>query len=165
VIIINTVYGEVEKVIARRRDTVYKLAFTYLKKRSDADDAFQEVFLRYIRNKPEYTDMNHEEAWFVRTTVNVCTSHLRSAWFKKVTPADGEAEYENVPADTGNEQRNRELRDAVLRLSPKLKAVVHLYYYEGYSAKEISQILEIKETTVQTRLADSRKKLAAFLTE
>jgi RNA polymerase sigma-70 factor (ECF subfamily) len=128
-----------------------------LKNKQDAEDVFQDVFLKYLDKRPDFADEGHERAWFLRVTINLCKSFWRGPWQKTV--ALGEREPA-ARTDSGIE-----LLDAVFRLSPKLRAVVHLYYYEGYSTREVAQMLGIRETAVQTRLAGARKKLAQTLAE
>ena len=51
----------------------------------------------------------------------------------------------------------------ILQLPEKYSEILYLYYYEGYKAKEISKLLHINESTIQTRLSDGRKKLKKIL--
>jgi RNA polymerase sigma-70 factor (ECF subfamily) len=135
------------------------MAFSYLRNKEDADDAFQEVFLKYLTNRREFADEAHERAWFMRVTINVCHTHHRSFWFRKRAPLDT---YE----DKGKEDEyTSELFYSVMKLSPKLRVTVHLFYYEGYSVREISEILDVSESTISSRLMQARAKLKGMLTE
>jgi RNA polymerase sigma-70 factor (ECF subfamily) len=135
------------------------MAFSYLRNKEDADDAFQEVFLKYLSGRREFADESHERAWFIRVTINVCHMHHRSFWFRKRAPLDA---YQ----DKGKEdERTSELFYSVMELSVKLRVTVYLFYYEGYSVREISEILDVNENTVRSRLMQARKKLKGMLTE
>lgn len=67
-------------VITAYFDTVYRLAYAMMKNRSDADDIYQEVFLRYIRREPVFQSPEHARAWMLRVTVNCCKNHWKSPW-------------------------------------------------------------------------------------
>jgi RNA polymerase sigma-70 factor (ECF subfamily) len=147
------------KLIERNGDSVHKMAFSYLRNKEDADDAFQEVFLRYLAGRREFADEAHERAWFMRVTINVCHTHHRSFWFRKREPFD-------AYVDKGKEDEyTSELFYAVMKLSRKLRVTVHLFYYEGYSVREISEILGVNESTICSRLMQARAKLKDMLTE
>jgi RNA polymerase sigma-70 factor (ECF subfamily) len=135
------------------------MAFSYLRNKADADDAFQEVFLKYLTGRREFADETHERAWFIRVTINVCHMHHRSFWFRKRSSFDA---YD----DKGKEDEyTSELFRSVMGLSTKLRVTVYLFYYEGYSVREISEILDVNENTVRSRLMQARKKLKGMLTE
>ncbi|MDP4181252.1 MAG: sigma-70 family RNA polymerase sigma factor [Bacillota bacterium] len=143
--------------IERYKNTVFKVAFTYCKNRSDADDIFQEVFLRYFKKKPVFADEVHEKAWFIRVTINCCKKLFFSSWFKKTAPLD-----ETIAFETMEES---ELFYSVMELPLKYRAVVHLFYYEDYSIKEIAELTNQKETTVSTQLQRARQLLRTKLKE
>ena len=149
---------EFRKIIEKHKDSVYKVAFSYCKNKHDADDAFQEVFMRYLKTHKTFNDEKHEKAWFIRVTINVCKSLYRTRWFRKTQPLDEQIPYEP-------EEEEYELLESVMSLHPKYSTPLHLYYYEGYSVREVSEILSISETNVQTRLYRARKKLEQQLKE
>ena len=144
-------------VIEKHRDTVYKVAYSYCKNSSDSDDIFQEVFLRFLKNKPNFNDEEHEKAWFIRVTINCCKTFLASFWRTKVVELDDQISFEN--------KEEGDLFYTVLDLPKKYRIVIHLYYYEDYSIKEISKILDIKETTIQTQLQRARELIKKKLVE
>ena len=92
-------------------------------------------------------------------TVNRCKNIFRSPWRKVENIAD----YEN--SLTFEAPEHRELFDAVMALDKRYRLPVLLYYYEGYSQKEIAGLLSLPEGTVRTRLFRARGKLKATLTE
>lgn len=144
-------------IIERYKDTVFRVAYAYLKNRSDADDIFQEVFLRYFRKRPAFCDADHEKAWFIRVTINCCKKLLFSSWFKRTGPLD-----EGISFETAEQS---ELFYAVMELPLKYRAVIHLYYYEDYNIREIAGITAQKETTVSTQLQRARQMLKNKLRE
>ena len=146
--------------IARRyMDTVFRLAFSYLKSRADADDVTQNVLLKLYRYDGDFQSEAHLKHWLIRVTVNECKSALRSPWRR----TEDIAEYANTLALPTPE--HAELLEAVMKLPPKYRAAIHLFYYEGYATAEIAELLGLPQATVRTHLARGREKLKAMLTE
>ncbi len=145
------------QMIKRHKDTVFRVAYAYCKNRSDADDIFQEVFLRYFRKNPAFADAEHEKAWFIRVTVNCCKTLLVSSWFRKTQPLDDGLSFETA--------EQSELFFAVMNLPVKYRLVIHLYYYEDYNVRQIAEITCQKETTVTTQLQRARQMLKTKLRE
>ena len=148
-----------EDIIYRYQDTVYRIAFTYCRNPSDAEDVAQEVFIRYIRKMPGLDSEEHLKAWLIRVTLNVAKSLLTSSWSKKTVPL---SDHELISND---EMSNTETYYAVMSLSEKYRSVVMLYYFEDYSVKEIAQILNRTETAIQTQLQRARAMLKDKLKE
>jgi RNA polymerase sigma-70 factor (ECF subfamily) len=143
--------GFVQSAVCRFSNTVAKTAFSYVKNTADAEDITQEVFLSLLKKQPEFENEEHLKAWLIRVAINKCKNHLKSGWFKSVKPIPEDMPY--LP------QEQNELLSAVLSLDVKYRLPIHLYYYEGYSIKDIAKILEEKEATIGTRLARGRKVL------
>lgn len=148
---------EMQRVVEEYSSSLLRAAYSLLKDREDSEDAVQETFLRYMEKAPVFTSREHEKAWLLRVAVNISKNHLSSAWFRKRTDLK-----EDIPA---LEQEEKEVLESVLKLPAKYRTVIHLYYYEGYSLSEISQILRSPLSTVTTRLSRARKKLAILLKE
>ena len=148
---------EMQRVVEEYSSSLLRAAYSLLKNREDSEDAVQETFLRYMEKAPVFTSREHEKAWLLRVAVNISKNHLSSAWFRKRTDLK-----EDIPA---LEQEEQEVLESVLKLSAKYRTVIHLYYYEGYSLSEISQILRSPLSTITTRLSRARKKLAILLKE
>ncbi len=129
-------------------DMVYRLALAQTHSSHDADDVFQEVFLRYLRAAPVFREEEHRKAWLLRVTVNCCKKLHRSFW-RRHTVALSEA----IPAQT---QEEGELLSLLEGLPAKYRAVLHLYYYEGYDTAEIGAILGRSPGTVRSQLARGR---------
>lgn len=140
-----------DEIIERYKNTVFRAAYSYLKNRPDAEDIFQEVFLQYFSRLLEFSDREHEKAWFIRTTINKCKNLLHSAWWKYTVALK--------EAPVFSEESDGELLKAVMELPQKYRGIIHLYYYEDYSVREISGLLKLRESTVQSRLFRARKLL------
>ncbi len=146
---------DIEQLIARNALSVYKLAFARCGNRADADDVFQQVFLRYIARRPDFANAAHEKAWFLRVTVN-CSKSLWSSAFRRNT--------QPIPEGLAAPQReDNGLAEAIARLPEKYRVLIHLFYYEGISTAEIAQLLNRKESTVRMQLTRARRMLREWL--
>ena len=127
---------------------VYRLAYAQLRSRHDADDVFQEVFLRYHRAAPPFESEEHRKAWFLRVTANCSNSLAASPWRKRRVTLEDVYAYDQ-PEESG-------LDAALAQLPSKYRAVIHLYYYEGYNTEETARILRRRPSTVRAQLTQAR---------
>lgn len=152
-----------EEYVKRYTDTVLRIAVNYCREIADAEDMVQEVFLKLYETEMEFTDEEHMKRWLIRVTINSCKNHISSAWRRRVqmtVPWDMEQVVDKKAMSVSEMDTNESnLYMAVISLPEKYRSVVHLYYYEDYSVREIAQILQKKETTIQTRLMRARKML------
>jgi RNA polymerase sigma-70 factor (ECF subfamily) len=142
--------------------SVYKLAFAHTASKTDAEDIYQEVFVRLFKDKTCFNDDEHLKAWLLKVTMNCCRDLARLGWKRKVSMMD---DFENtreavVEEDVGTVH---DLVKALESLPEAMRSVVHLYYYEDYSAEEIAKLLGINPSTVRTRLQRARGKLKTLL--
>lgn len=142
---------EANRAIERYADTVRRICMVHLKNYSDTEDIFQTVFLKYVLYPEPFESEEHEKAWIIRVTINACKDLLKSFFRSRTTSLDTLKETAQVP-----DAEHSELLDAVLSLPEKYKNVVYLYYYEEYSAAEISRILKKNVNTVYTLLTRAR---------
>ena len=147
--------GRLEEVIAAYETTLYRTALAILGDAHEAEDAVQDAFLRYWERAPDFPDAARERAWPLTVTVNGCKSRLRAPWRRRTAPL-----LDTYPAAAAEE---REVVEAVQALPPKDRAVVHLYYYEGYQTAEIAAMTGQREGTVRSRLSRARDKLRRLL--
>lgn len=150
---------DIERIVSQYSPSLLRLAMTRLPSVADAEDAVQEVFLRLVSKRPRFRDEGHERAWLIRATLQR-TSDICRAAERQCLPL--EAGGEDIPA---TEQAPSELLSAIQSLPEKYSAVIHLYYYEGYSIKEIAKLLGLPAPTVGTRLARGRERLKVMLKE
>lgn len=142
-------------------DMVYRIAVNQMKSRTDADDIFQEVFIKWMQHRTQMKNPEHEKAWLIRVTLNQCKSALASTWNKK--KAEWSEEVENTMVYEDKMEEESELDQVLVKLPERYRAVIHLFYYEELSIFEISNILKEKESTVRTRLTRARRKLKSML--
>lgn len=146
-------------MVARYGPMVYRLAYARMQNRHDADDIFQEVFLRYVRRAPVFENGEHGRAWFLRTTINCCKNFWMSAWNRHTTTL-ADVAAQSIVSDT---EEGQMLAEALGELPAKYRTVLHLHYYEGLTAEEIARIQHCTAGTVRMQLSRGRKLLKATL--
>ena len=146
-----------EAVIRRYSDMVYRLAFARTGNRSDAEDLYQEVFLRYLTKAPAFTSEDHRKAWLLRLAQFTATRFHTAPWRKRTEPL---SEALSVPAPEGED-----LWEELRRLPEKDRTVLHLYYYEDMTTEEIAKLLDRNPATVRSQLLRARAKLKKLLVE
>lgn len=138
-----------EEIIRKYFNTVYRLAITQTGNISMAEDVTQEVFLKYLQTKKEFTSDEHIKAWLIRVTINCAKSVFRSSWFRTSVPLEDEISFD-LPEKS-------EVYFAVQGLPPKYRTVIHLFYYEEMNVKEIALCTRSKENTVKSLLRRGRE--------
>ena len=147
----------IEKVINQYANMVYQLAFARTRNKSDAEDVFQNVFLKYIRKNPNFNEEEHRKAWLIRVTINCSKTLLLSSWYKKTEPLEDVFVIED--------KESVDLYQELNQLPSKYREVIHLFYYEDLSIAEISKILGRKESTTRTQLTRARAIMKNFMKE
>lgn len=145
---------EAARAIELYADTVRRICMLHLKSDSDTEDIFQTVFLKYVLYSGAFENEEHEKAWLIRVTLNACKDFMKSFFRSRTVPLD---EIEELTADVPED--HSDVLEAVLSLPVKYKTVVYLYFYEQYSAVEISNLLEKNVNTVYTLLARAKTML------
>lgn len=143
-----------ETLVRRQENRVYRTALAILGNVQDAEDQTQDTFLKYLEKRPVFESQEHENAWMLTVTRNGAISRLRLK------------SRQNLPLEIdipvpGPEER--EEIEELFRLPPEDREVIHLFYYEGYSAEEIARMTKTKAVTVRSRLSRARKKLRALM--
>lgn len=146
---------DIDDVVRRYADMVYRLALLNMKNKYEAEDAFQEVFLKLYKNMYKIKDEEHLKAWLIRVTVNQCRSMAVSAWNKHTVSLEMTGEM----VEGSEHEDYSEVYEAVRELPEKYREVIYLYYYEELQIKEIAKFLKRREATIKTQLARGRKLL------
>lgn len=153
-----------EEVLELYSKTVYRLAYARTGSIHDAEDILQEVFLRYAKSEMTFNDENHRKAWLLKVASNCSKTLVTSSWNKRRIDADIESgavsgfeSIRDAADDAEKNSRNKLIRSSVINLPEKYRTVIHLFYYEGMSIEEISNIEEISISSVKTRLHRARK--------
>lgn len=152
-----------KKAVTLYASNVYRVAYSYCKHRCDAEDVTQNTFLKLLTTETAFTDEEHLRKWLIRVAANESKNLCQSFWKKRMVSY--EAMDQELTSEDFDTVAQYDLFQAVTSLKEKYRLVVHLYYYEMYSVKEIAEALGLKETTVQTRLQRARMKLKELLKE
>jgi RNA polymerase sigma-70 factor (ECF subfamily) len=146
-----------EALVTKHENRLYRTALAITGNKSDAEDLVQEAFIRAYEKAPDFQSEEHEKAWLIRVTVNLCHSLMRSPWRRRIIPL-----LDSYPAAEPGQDG---LLDEIMRLQAKYRTVLHLFYYEGYSVRDISQLTGQKESTIRSQLTRARQKLKIRLQE
>ena len=138
-----------KEIYDRNVDAVYKVSFSYMKNKHDAEDVVQDTFVQLIRKNPQFENEKHERAWLIVIASNLCKNSLKS-WKRK------NEDIEDYESELIEENKQDDTLQIVLNLPEKYKTVIYLYYYEGYSSIEIAKAMDKKESTVRSLLKRGR---------
>ena len=144
-----------EEAIEKHKDRLFRTALAIVGGKSDAEDIVQDVFIKLFEKQPHFESQEHEIAWLTKVTVNLCKNHLKSYWWRKTEPL-----LDTYPVENDEEHN---VMESISMLSSKYRIVIHLYYYEGYSTQEISEITQRSEGTVRSQLTRARRILKDIL--
>ena len=150
----------VEKLIEEYQNSLYVAAFSICKNDHDAEDVVQDTFIKYISKNNDFESKEHIKAWLLRVAINLAKNKMTTFFRRKVVPMEDYMLDIEIPSEDSNN-----LLNAVMRLPQKYRIVIHLFYYEDYSVKEIADILKISPDNVKTRLTRGRKQLKIMLKE
>ena len=141
--------NDINEIIEKYSDMVYRIALTRTGCIENAEDIFQDVFIKFSEKKPKFENEEHEKAWFIRVTINMTKNMNNSSWNKKIVTLD-----ESITFETKEEN---EVFSVVCQLPQNYKTVIYLSYYEGYKVKEIASLIKTREGTVKTWLFRARE--------
>ena len=149
-----------EELIELHQKSLYAAAFSVCRNIDDANDAVQDTFIQYQTSKKQFHDGEHLKAWLLRVAINRAKDISGSFWKRNrisIEDCTNELPFEN--------REEHALFEEVMKLPEKYREVIHLYYYEDLSAKEIARILRITEGSVKMRLSRGRSFLRNVLKE
>lgn len=148
--------------------TVYRIAFTRLKNAADAEDAAQDVFLWYFKADKTFESEEHRKAFLIRCAINRANSYASSAHARHTAKGELLENMTEISCDNASEtvlktETQREVLDAVMKLAPKYRTVIHLFYFEDMTIAQIAEVTDSKESAVKSRLMRAREKLKSTL--
>lgn len=150
----------VDDVIRKYQNRLFAAAFSVCRDSADAEDAVQDTFIKYYSLQKDFADEEHVRAWLFRVAINRARDLSSSYWRRH--RVSWEEYMETLPFE---EPEDSGLFEAVMRLPEKYRVVIHLFYYEEYSVREIAQLLRSREGTVKSRLSRGRMLLKTMLKE
>jgi RNA polymerase sigma-70 factor (ECF subfamily) len=149
-----------EEIINTYKNTVYRIALSYTRNVSDAEDVFQDVFLIYFRKNPRFNDEEHRKAWLIRTTINRArkyTSRKQTFELHEGTLVTGDWQFKS--------EKQNDVFNAMTKLPENYRNALHLYYFEDFSTADTARILGLKESTLRVQLKRAREKMREILKE
>lgn len=145
---------EFTRLVLESEETLYKVSMSMLRNEKDCEDAVQTAILTSYEKLNTLKNEEYFKTWLVRILINACNKQLNSR--KKIVDIK---DYQNTTATSNFSPEELEVRLAVEKLPLKIRQVVVLYYTEGFSVKDIKDILKIPEGTVKSRLSKGRELL------
>jgi RNA polymerase sigma-70 factor (ECF subfamily) len=147
----------IDEIMHRHGQEILQLVYSYVKNRSIAEDLTQDIFVKCYKSLHTYSGKARIRTWLWRIAINHCKDYLKSWYARNVILTEKETEpvyhqdktVEQTVIQKGEDQ---ELAEAVMELPIKYREVIYLFYFEELSIKEISEVTDIKENTVKTRL-------------
>ena len=135
----------------------------YARNEHDALDILQEGFIKVFRNIAKYQPGTTLAAWIRRIMVNTAIDYYRKNIRRRTEDLDTAYELKSTDADAISQCSEKEILEAVQQLTPAYRVVFNLYVIEGYSHKEIAELMDITESTSRSNLVKSRMKLRAII--
>ena len=154
--------GTLVRLVEAYQDMLLRMCYVWLRDEEQARDAVQETFIKAYKGLPSFRGACSERTWLVRIAVNTCRSMRRSAWFRHI---DRHVTPEQLPLLQSEPPREEdsELLLAIMRLSPRLREVLLLYYWKDMDMNEIAEAMVVAQSTVSVRLKRARDKLRGML--
>ena len=141
-----------EQVVKKYAQSVSSACIMRLQNTADAEDCFQNTFLKLYRKSPDFKDESHLRAWLLRVAINECKNMIRDN--RRHLSLDT-ALY--IPAPSAED--DADLSWALMKLEPDYREAVYLYYVEQMKVREIADVLGKNQNTVKTLLSRGREKL------
>lgn len=141
-------------------DAVYRLALGQTRSKADAEDVYQDVFMRLYSDSTAFTSADHLKAWLLRVTINRCRDLAKSNWNRRTVAFDP---MRDDVAELVRDPIEADVWDAVGQLPDNLRSSVHLHYVEGYTTDEIARMLNSQPATVRTWLSRARARMKDLL--
>ena len=146
---------DIKKLMEKYGASLLRMCFLYLKDTHLAEDAVQDTFIKVHKDYPKFKGESEEKTWIMRIAINVCKNYLRSSWWKRI---DETVVLDNIPSiNSDHTLQDEALLLEIMKLSPKYKEVILLFYYQDMKICEIAEVLNIPEGTISVRLMRARE--------
>lgn len=144
---------------------IYRISLIYLSDIKEAEDVVQETFIKLLDSKRMFNSEEHVKAWLITVSKNLCKDMLKSFWKSRRVDMEKISELVDQNSDDMKDLSLKYAVEELLKLPQKYKIVIYLFYYEEHYIKDISKMLEIKESTIQTQLSRGRRLLEKNIKE
>ncbi len=142
----------VENIIELYGDMLFRICFVMLGNEADAEDAVQDVIIKFMEKAPVFKNTEHQKAWLITTVKNQCRDMLRFRLRHPQVNIEYLQELSSEPLDSG-------ILEALMALPEKYRLVLALYYVEEYRVVDIARIIQKTPSAVKMRLQKGRKLL------
>ena len=149
---------DIETIINKYGDMLYRLCVLMLKNESDAEDVVQDTIIKYYQKAPAFENFEHVKAWLIRVATNKCRDILR---FRVRHPQIDEEYISKISCDSSDSG----IIEALTALPEKYRLVLTLYYIEDYRVEDIAKIINRTSSAVKMRLQKGRKLLEKIYRE
>lgn len=130
---------------------LYRFCLLQMKNQTDAEDVLQDVLIKRLYQAPQFKSPEHERNWLFQVAMNLCRDEWRRSRRSEL-PLEAAAEVSIPPVELS-------LLEQAADLPEKQRTALHLYYYEGYTVREIARLLGVTAPTVKMRLKRGREAL------
>ena len=144
-----------EQVLKKYADAVTRVCIVHCGNQTDAQDCFQNVFLKLYQCDIDFESKAHIRAWLIRVAVNECTDWYRQFWKRRIILTD---EIPDHKLDLTQEQDDSVI-PYLMKLPFKYRRILYCHYYEDKKISEIATELKLSENTVKTQLVRGRELL------
>ena len=151
---------DLQTVVSEIAPSMFRLAFSFCGSRADAEDAVQEVLLKYLRVHRSFDSLDETRRYLMTATANQCRDLLKSPERRRCCALEACEPVQGITEDT---DVRLEVEQALRSLEPKYRSVIYLFYYEDYTVAQIAATLGVTRTAVTTRLNRARKQLKTLL--
>jgi len=165
-----------ELFIEKYKTPLYKLCISLYKNSTNAEDLFQDTWIKAFKYMNDFDRSKNFETWLFTIAINLFKDNYRKIkrWFSKsidfLDITEKDSVMDNIrstaylPEESYNNSQNKDqLRIAINNLKDDFRTVIILFYYNGLKQKEISEILQIPEGTVKSRLNKAKKLLKEYM--
>ena len=144
-----------EQTVRKYAQNISSACMMRLQNWADAEDCFQNTFIKLYQKSPDFKDENHLKAWLLRVAINECKNLLRDS--RRHLSLDAALQ---LPAPSAED--DADLSWALMKLDPDYREVIYLHYVEQMKVREIADVLGKNPNTVKTLLHRGREKLKAI---
>lgn len=144
-----------EAVVRKYAQTVAGVCMMRLQHHADAEDCFQNTFVKLLTKSPSFQDESHLKHWLIRVAIHECYNYIKkNRRTLSLDQLDVEPSYRS--------EDKLDISWALMKLAPDYREILYLHYCERYKVKEIAEILGKNPNTVKVMLKRGREKLKSI---